>query len=530
MRREIHHGRIVRCFADRPANVDMLLQSAVNRRPEGMALRADDLSLSYRDLDKTVEQVARNLAARGLKKGDRIALLLGNLPEFLIVFLAAARLGAIVLPLNVRQRRPEILFMLEHSQAAILVYEDRMADELPGQDELPGLRHRIVVGKVHDGAEPFDNLRTEAPPFATVIVDEDDPVCILYTSGTTGTPKGATLTHFGVIHSAIHFETGLGLHEGEIGALAVPASHVTGLIAILLAMLRVAGTSVLMKEFKAREFLRLVEEERVTYSLMVPAMYNLCLLAPEATERDLSSWRVGGFGGAPMPPATITRLAELIPQLQLMNVYGATETTSPATILPSSAIATHADSVGQSVACADIVVVDPDGREVPHGQMGELLIAGPMTIPYYWNNPEANATSFVGGYWRSGDIGSVDEDGFVRIHDRLKDVVNRGGYKIYSIEVEAVIARLPDVSEVAVVGYPDPVLGERVAAFVHCPAGAPPGEQIREHCARNLSDYKVPDTVMALDTPLPRNANGKVLKNALRDIVAEHGGHARKGA
>lgn len=525
IRREVHHGRMVHCFAERPANVDAMLRAATDRRPDAAAFKAADASLSYREVDERVEALARGLAELGLGQGDRIALLLGNRTEFLIALLAAARLGAIVVPLNVRQRRREILFMLSQCQAAAIVYEVDLCGELPDPAELPDLRHRIVVGEADGEAVRFESLLEPSPARVFDPVGEDDPFCILYTSGTTGTPKGATLTHCGVIHSAIHFELGLGLAEGEVAALAVPASHVTGLVAILLAMLQVAGTTLFMKDFKAREFLRLVERERVTYSLMVPAMYNLCLLADELTEVDLSSWRVGGFGGAPMPPATIARLADVIPGLGLMNIYGATETSSPATILPAECMAQHADSVGRAVACADIVAVDAQGREVPPGEMGELLIGGPMTIPSYWNNPEANAASFIGGYWRSGDVGSVDADGFVRIHDRLKDVINRGGYKIYSIEVESIIARADGVSEVAVVGYPDPVLGERVAAFVHCPDGAVTEQSIREICARELSDYKLPETVILLPAPLPRNANGKIQKGTLREMIPPSNRH-----
>lgn len=256
IRREVHHGRMVRCFADRPANVDVMLRAAAGRRPDATAMKAGDASLTYRELDDRVESLARGLVELGLGAGDRIALLLGNRPEFLLALLAAARLGAIVVPLNVRQRRREILFMLSQCEAAAIVYEAELCGELPDPAQLPDLGHRIVVGEAHGvvgEAVQFESLLEPSPARAFDPVGEDDPFCILYTSGTTGTPKGATLTHCGVIHSAIHFEVGLGLEEGEVAALAVPASHVTGLVAILLAMLRVAGTSVFMKDFKARE-------------------------------------------------------------------------------------------------------------------------------------------------------------------------------------------------------------------------------------------------------------------------------------
>lgn len=518
LRREIHYGRVMRCLAERPANIDALLRAAVARNPDGCALVYGALRLSYRELDSQVERIAAAWLARGLKKGDRVALLLGNRPEFLLAMQAAARMGAVIVPMNVRQRRPEILYMLAHSQAAALIYEAEIAAELPDTAELPELRLLFSVGEVDGEAEDFDALLVPAPAQVFEAPGEDEPLCVLYTSGTTGRPKGAILTHFGLVHSALNFERGLGLREGDVAALAVPASHVTGLVAILLAALRVAGTVIIMPAFKARDFLAIVQSERVNYTVMVPAMYNLCLLAPEFAQNDLSSWRVGGFGGAPMPQATIARLAEAVPGLRLSNIYGATETTSPVSILPPGDISTHSDTVGRLLPGADIIVVDADGREVPPGEMGELLIAGPMTIPGYWNNPTANEANFVAGFWRSGDIGSIDAAGYLRIHDRMKDVVNRGGYKIYCLEVENVIARYPGVVECAVVGYPDSVLGERVAAFIRGPA-AVEAEAIRAHCAVNLSDYKVPELIQLLDQALPRNANGKIVKDELRRLA-----------
>lgn len=514
-RREVHFGRVMRCFVERPANVDALLRDAVERSPDGAALIAGDMRLSYRELEDQVSRLAGAWASIGLRKGDRVALLLGNRPEFLLSTLAAARLGVIIVPMNVRQRRPEIHYMLDHSQAKALIFEHGLAAEIPDAPELPELSFRFCVDGDCQGADSFDDLLRSAPLEMTDGPDEDDAFCILYTSGTTGRPKGAVLTQLGVVHSVLHYEMALDLHQGDVAALAVPASHVTGLVAILLTTVRVAGAVVVMPAFKARDFLALVERERVSYTLMVPAMYNLCLLAPEFATADLSSWRVGGFGGALMPQATIAALDQAVPGLRLSNIYGATETTSPVSILSPADITKLADTVGRILPCADVIVVDDQGHEVPVGEAGELLIAGPATVPSYWDSPEANTANFVGGYWRSGDIGSIDADGYLRIHDRIKDVVNRGGYKIYCAEVENVIGHFPSVRECAVVGYPDPVLGERVAAFV-CGPAAHAASQIREYCALNLSDYKVPEIVCIVDDPLPRNVNGKIIKNDLR--------------
>jgi long-chain acyl-CoA synthetase len=234
-------------------------------------------------------------------------------------------------------------------------------------------------------------------------------------------------------------------------------------------------------------------------------------------DADLSCWRVGGYGGAPMPVSTIDELSQRVPTLLPLNCYGATETTSPATMMPAGCTREHADSVGAVLPAADIRVMDDDGRELPPGETGELWIAGPMVVPGYWANPEATAASFTAGHWHSGDLGSIDAQGFVRVFDRKKDMLNRGGFKIYSVEVENTLMGWPGVVEAAVVGKPCPVLGERVHAFVHAPGAALDAEALRAHCAAQLADYKVPESVTFTDTPLPRNANGKLMKRLLRD-------------
>jgi acyl-CoA synthetase (AMP-forming)/AMP-acid ligase II len=244
-------------------------------------------------------------------------------------------------------------------------------------------------------------------------------------------------------------------------------------------------------------------------------MYNLALLDPEHGRVDLSKWRIGGFGGAPMPEETIKRLAAALPQLTLLNVYGSTETTGPVTMMPPGQIAAHRDTVGRALTGAEIVVMDADGREVPAGEEGELWIRGPMVVPGYWDNPTADASAFLDGYWRSGDVGSIDAAGHVRILDRHKDVINRGGYKIYSIEVENVLMQHSGVIEAAVVPAADPVLGQIVHAIVVTARHDLDWDELRRHCAAHLSDYKVPTKLTIRTEPLPRNANGKVLKTAL---------------
>ena len=343
---------------------------------------------------------------------------------------------------------------------------------------------------------------------------------ILYTSGTTGRPKGAMLAHCNAIHSSMVFVSCLQLTAADRSIAAVPLAHVTGVIANIMTMVRCGGTLIIMAEFKAAEYLKVAARERVTYTVMVPAMYNLCLLQPDFDSYDLSSWRLGGFGGAPMPVATIERLNAKIPCLKLMNCYGSTETTSPSTIMPGELTAAHIDSVGLPCPGAEIIVVDADGVELPRGEIGEIWIRSASVISGYWNNPKATSESFTAGFWRSGDLGSIDAENFVRVFDRQKDMINRGGLKIYSAEVESVLAGHPGVVESAIIAKPCPVLGERVHAVIVTRSSDVGPEALRAWCAERLSDYKVPETMDLTLEPLPRNANGKVMKRQLRQAWA----------
>lgn len=519
MRREARFGdRVVPVFVDRPKSVWAMVADAAARNGDGEALVCGDRRLSWREVLQQSQQIAGGLQARGLRPGDRIAILLGNRIEFVLAVFAAARLGLVTVLLSTRQQRPEIAYVLADCGAKLLLHEAALADRLPEPSEVPELVHRVAVDDDPPRSD-FAALADHPAPAEAAAIGEEDTAMILYTSGTTGRPKGAMLAHCNIIHSAMLYEACMGLTAADRSIAAVPLGHVTGVVVNVASMARCAGTLIIMPEFKAGEYLKLAARERVTYTVMVPAMYNLCLLQRDFDSYDLSGWRIGGYGGAPMPVATIERLAQKIPGLRLINAYGATETTSPATMMPPDLTARHIDSVGLPCPGASILVMDAEGRELPPGEIGEIWIGGGQVIKGYWNNPKATAESFTGGYWHSGDLGSVDADNFVRVFDRQKDMINRGGLKIYSAEVESVLASHPAVVESAIVARPCPVLGERVHAVVVTREPVS-GEALRSWCAERLSDYKVPETLAVSAEPLPRNANGKVLKRQLREGLA----------
>ncbi len=520
MRREARFGdRVVPAFCERPASLWAMISGAASRNPDGEALVCGTRRMSWREVVAQSAQIAAGLRKTGVGSGDRVALLLGNRIEFVLALFGAARLGAVTVLLSTRQQKPEIAYVLNDCGARLLIHEAALADRVPDARDIPDVAHRIAVGD-DVGASQFSALINDETLPAPADVGEEDTAMILYTSGTTGRPKGAMLAHCNIIHSAMIYEACMELTQADRSIAAVPLAHVTGVVANIMSMARCAGTLIIVAEFKAADYLKVAARERVTQTVMVPAMYNLCLLQADFDSYDLSAWRIGGYGGAPMPIVTIEKLAAKAPGLKLINAYGSTETTSPSTIVPPELTAAHVDSVGLPCPGAEIVVMDAGGRELPRGEIGEIWIRSGSVIKGYWNNPKATAESFTAGFWHSGDLGSIDSNDFVRVFDRQKDMINRGGLKIYSAEVESVLSAHPGVVESAIIAKPCPVLGERVHAVIVTRTSDVSEAALRAWCAERLSDYKVPETMALTADPLPRNANGKVMKRQLREAWA----------
>jgi long-chain acyl-CoA synthetase len=514
LRTEAHWDRVVKCYAERAPNLAAQITKIVAERPDSVAVVEGDVRLSYSQLNDQGGSLASMLAAGGVGAGDRVAVMLANGVDAVRAIVAILRLGAVLVAIGTRSRAPELEYICADCTPTAIIYE-------------PGFAGIIAATP----SAPFACYNVSAPAWQTAIVlgdlppsvlpaDEEDVFAILYTSGTTGKPKGAMLTHLGAIHSCLHWRDAFSLSDEDRTRVCVPWTHGSGLCGVVMPFLYLGGTLIMLPEFKRRTALELAQREHITHALMVPAMYGLCLLEPDLADFDLKSWRIAAYGGAPMPEPTIARFAAAFPWLAMCNAYGATETTSPATIMPPGKGTARADSIGQVVTCGDIKVMDEAGRQVPPGTDGELWIAGPMVIPGYWRNTEATAYSFIGGYWKSGDIGSIDSEGYVRIADRKKDMIIRGGFKVYPAEVESVLAGFEGVVEVAVVGRADPILGEAVVAFVAVENDGPTPDRVREWCAERLSDYKVPKDVVIEAAALPRNANGKIQKAELRERAA----------
>jgi long-chain acyl-CoA synthetase len=497
------------------------LASHAATRGDKTALIQGDRVITFAELHQRANRVAAALRRLGVEAGDRVTGISYNSIEGSEIAHGSRRVAVVGVPINYHLKPVELAYIVNDSGARVLTSSPDFLEVVEeARPHLQGAPKLVLTGpgQAPPGWLSYEELLAEAT--SEEASDGSSPLgaSMIYTSGTTGRPKGAMLTHFNAVHSCIHWQEVHGLGEQERTALCVPWSHVAGLCGVVLPFLAIGGTLVTLADFKRREFLQLAQQERITHALMVPAMYGLCLLEPDLGSFELGSWRLGVYGSAPMPEPTIRRFAEMFPRLQMCNAYGATETTSPATIMPPGDGVAHAESIGKVVPCGDIRVMDDQGRELAPGEEGELWIGGPMVVPGYWRNQEANASSFAGGYWKSGDIGAIDAEGYVRIADRKKDMINRGGFKVYPAEVENVLTAIEGVIEAAVVGRPDEVLGEGVVAFLNVKQDLQ-AEAVRAFCSERMADYKVPGLVVVGREPLPRNANGKIQKAQLRQMA-----------
>jgi long-chain acyl-CoA synthetase len=496
---------------------------------------------TYGEHDRAARRLARGLAEIGVAPGDRVAVVSANVPEWVLTWWACAILGAICVPLNAWQKSDELAFALADSASKVVIADRKRLDLVaPILDEVPGLAHLFLAGELDEGdlaiVRPFDDLLgpDDDPGIPAGAIDEDDILAILYTSGTTGRPKGATITHRQTIANLQNIVC-LGLAQAAAGVvsrpsggpqeaslLVVPLFHVTGCLATMVVNYATGGKVVLMPpgRFDASAAMATIERERVTSIGGVPTIMWRIIESPDFARYDLSSVRRASYGGAPAAPELVERIEQAFPNLRktLSTAYGLTETASVATALGGDDYFAHPSSCGRPVPTVELEIRDEHRREVPRGERGEIWLKAPtVMLRGYWNRPEVNGEVLVDGWFRTGDIARQDDDGFVYIVDRAKDMIIRGGENIYCVEIENVLYEFPGVVDAAVVGVPHVQLGEEVKAVVHVKADAAvSADALREHCRRHLADFKVPAYVEFRDEPLPRNPAGKILKSSLR--------------
>lgn len=462
-----------------------MLRSTVEKAPGSEAIvEAGGPRINYRELWDRSARVAGGLRYQGIGRGDRVAIRLGNGLDWCLAFFGIQMAGAIAVPVNTR-------------------FSDAEADYV-----------------IQDSGSKFVFTPGEALPEGTSEVVEDfsgqDVAAIFYTSGTTGFPKGAMTTHGGFLSNIETCRRIVPLpFDGSVRTLvSVPLFHVTGCNSQLLPMCASGGTTVIMPAFDVQAFLKLIGDEGINSLTSVPAVYWLAIQQPNFSKIDTSQVKSIMYGGAPIAPDLVTRILEAFPNARVGNGFGLTETSSVATFLPHEYARLRPETVGFAAPVVDLKL----GQDLGDSDVGELLIRGPNIVRGYWQKPEATAESFAGGWLHSGDLARLDEQGFVQIVDRKKDMVNRGGENVYCVEVENALAAHPAVFEVAVMGVPDTMMGEKVGAvIVPKPGSKADARQILDFASERLADFKIPQYVVFRGDPLPRNPGGKILKKQLRN-------------
>ncbi len=526
-------GNPVKVFANCPPNISALFALAAAR---------EDVFIVYEDERWTMPEVL-GMAARigtalvetyGVSKGDRVAIAMRNYPEWIASFVAIVSVGAVAVPLNAWWQTDEFAFAVEDADPVVVIAD---AERLIKLQEAAVDKQLIVVrseGELAGGAVHLNDVLPAEATMPVVDIGPDDNATILYTSGTTGRPKGAISSQRAVLSALLAFAARAqvaALREPEepdasdaaqtAFMLCVPLFHVTGLIPVMLGSFVGGAKLVMTHKWDPDRALELIEAEKVTHFVGVPTMSWDLLEAPTFAERDTSSLRSVGGGGAPMPPELVKRIDDNFAKGKPGLGYGMTETNAYGPQNTGSDFVANPTSTGRPVPVMEMRITDADGNVLPIGETGEIWFKSPTLIKGYWNRPDATAETLVDGWLRSGDIGRLDEDGYVYVSDRAKDMVLRGGENIYCAEVEAAIYEHPAVYEVAVYGVPDERLGEALACHVLPKDGQniDVGE-LQKFVGARLASFKVPTYVTVAAASLPRNASGKILKRELRDEAA----------
>jgi long-chain acyl-CoA synthetase len=503
-------------------NLAAMLREARNEHPDKPLAHFADMAFSYSQVDEISGRVATSLRGLGLERGDKVAVQLPNVPQFLFVYFGILKAGLTMVPLNPLLRAPEVAYHLDDSDAKVLVTFELFADEavkgvadvghdvatyvvqMPGSDERP------------DGTRHFDELYFADDTGEIEPTSADDTAVLLYTSGTTGRPKGAELTHFQLFMNCTIAGGLFGFRDDDVGLAVLPLFHVFGLSSVLNTSVRYGGTIVLVPRFELEPVLDAMAQHRVTIFSGVPTMY-FALLSADLGDRDLSTLRVGVSGGAAIPGEVIRAFEEKFPGVVILEGYGLSETASTTTF-NISAEQRKVLSIGKPIWGVEVRVVGEDGKSLPPGEehVGEIVIRGHNVMKGYYKKPKETAEAFKGGWFHTGDLAYADDEGYLFIVDRKKDLIIRGGYNVYPREIEEVLFAHPAVAEAAVIGKPDEKLGEEVLAFVALKEGASAtGDEIRAWAKERVAAYKYPREVRIVET-LPKGPTGKILKKELR--------------
>lgn len=523
--------------------MDQVFRRISDHHPDRACLIQQEGELTYGQVVNQVNRLANALSALGVRKGEKVALLFSNVPAYVVGYLACASIGVVLVPVNVKFHGREILYVLESSDAVALLLEEDFLEPFEGMPRLPAQLRDVILcapdSRLARGARlphpsapwrwhDFDRLIREASPQEPAVpLEPDDPLGIFYTSGTTGTPKGVVLTHRRALAGIDGWVDGLTLSERSRSLVIAPFFHIA-FNAFVCSMFRVGGSTVIFDSFQLKLLLREIERARPTFIFAIPSVFIMMVDYPQVREYDLSSLESIVYGAAPMPVEVIHRLHALFGG-NLYNAYGQTETSSAISrLLPEFAIC-KAGSVGTPLKGVEVTILDDDNQPVPPGTMGEICVRGPNIFREYYKMPEVTAKKLRGGWHHTEDLGFLDEEGFLYISDRKDDLIISNGEKVFPKEVEEVLFAHPGVLDAAVVGVPDRVKGQVVAAFVVTKAACElTSASLRRFCRERMASYKVPRYVQVVER-IPRNPSGKTLRHTLRQVHDASGAAVEAG-
>ena len=534
-------------YAQAPDTIrDMLLQSQQFGDKDHLVYEGE--RVSFIGHFRAVAHFAHVLRDRfGVEKGDRVAVVMRNYPQWPVAFFGAMMAGAIVTPMNSWWTGDELHYGLADCGAKVVIVDGEIFERLSAfVPKLPMLeriviardegdeRHNPMVSTLESyigAADSWSDL--EDKPLPDVPMDAEDDTTIMYTSGTTGKPKGALGSHLSIISNILHSMASRArayLRRGEMPPaqedapqvnflLSIPFFHATGAFAILIPSLVGGSKIVAMRKWDVEAALKIIETEKITHIGGVPAIAWQVLEHPDRDKYDLSSIVSVAYGGAPSAPELVATIKKHLPAANPSNGWGMTETSATSTTNFGEDYINRPDSAGAAVGAVELRIVGANGQDMPVNEVGELWVKSPANAKGYWNKPEATAETFRKGWVVTGDLATLDEEGFMYIVDRAKDMLIRGGENIYCIEVENTLYEHPAVMDASIVGIPDKVLGEEVGAVVQLKPGTTASiDALRAHVATKLASFKVPKHVIIQDQPLPRNANGKILKSELKKL------------
>jgi len=508
-------------------NIAMLLRESSRREPQKTSLILGERKMNYQELHQAACHFGGCLQQLGVQQGDRVLLVLPNIFHFPICFFGAAHIGAVNVPVNVLYKEHEVTFRLKDSAAKVMVvWEGFLEEPLKSFHAIDSCEHLVVVKSNQENQLPegenihdFNTLQPSASLPDLVFTGADDPAVLLYTSGTTGVPKGAILSHFSIFYQSVLIPLdgrAQNPDEERVGIAHLPFFHVYGLFNVLCAWIGLAGTITILPRFEPDKVLEAIERDKVTDFAGVPTMYNRLLHHPDFKTRDTSSLMSCGSGGAPMP-VELADAWEQATGVVIGEGYGLTETGSGVATNGLDHVEAKIGSAGKPMWGTDIKIVNEAGQEVPQGELGEVICRSPGMMTGYYNRPDANAKSFVNNWLSTGDIGYLDEEGYLYIVDRIKEMIIRGGLNVYPRQIEEILYEHPAIQECAVIGIPHLDLGEEVKAVVYLKAGTSATEEdLRQFCKERMAAFKYPRHVEIRNEELPKSATGKILKRLLK--------------